>query len=88
VPKNEFDEKKWTDLLYRLTEEHLPNESIPERSIKRGLRIKEVHSDIKRKLEKGGDFTPADFARSYWLLMLFGLEYVGSIFFPFEDVFD
>jgi hypothetical protein len=88
VPKNEFDEKKWTDLLYRLTEEHLPNGSIPERSIKRGLRIKEVHSDIKRKLEKGGDFTPADFARSYWLLMLFGLEYVGSISFPFEDVFD
>lgn len=54
MPKNEFDEKKWTDLLYRLTEEHLPNESIPERAIKRGLRIKEVHSDIKEETGKRG----------------------------------
>jgi phage pi2 protein 07 len=87
VQKKEFNEKKWTDLLYRLTGEPPPNESVPERATKRGLRIKEVHFDIKKKLEKGEDFTPADFVRSYVLLMLFELEYGGSISFPYEDVF-
>jgi hypothetical protein len=88
VLNNEFDEKRWTDLLYRLTEEHLPNGGIPERAMKRGMRIKEVHSDIKRNLEKGGEFSPSDFIRSYVLLVLFELEYGGSVSFPYEDVFE
>jgi hypothetical protein len=83
-----LNEREWTDLLYHLTEEHPPDESISERTIKRGLRIKEVHSDIKTKLEKGGEFSPADFARSYILLMLLSLDYAGSVSLPYQDVFE
>ena len=49
---NSIDEQGWTELLYHLTEERLPDGEIPEEAIKRDIRLKEVNSDIKKKLKR------------------------------------
>ena len=85
---NGIDEERLTELLYRLTEERLPGGQIPEEAIKRGMRLEEVNSDIKKKLKGGGEFASTDFIRSYGLLLLFALEYGGFISFHYQDVFE
>lgn len=85
---NSIDEQGLTELLYRLTEERLPDGNIPEEAIKRDMRLKEVNSDIKSKLKEGGEFAPTDFIRSYGLLLLFALEYSGFVSFRYQDVFE
>jgi len=81
------DEKELTELLYHLTEELPTDETAAKRSVKRGLRIKEIHDDIKTKLKNGGVFAPSDLLRSYWLLMLFKLEYDGKMSINYEDIY-
>lgn len=84
----DLDENTITELLYHLTEETSEDGNIPERNIKRGLRLDEVSFDIKKRLEAGEEFSPADFIRSFGLLQLFVLEYQGMISFQYEDVFE
>lgn len=83
-----IDEKKWTELLSVLTEERLPDGNISNESIKKSFRLREVHSDIEKKLAAGGEFTPVDFIRCYGLFLLFMLEYGGFISLPYKDVFE
>ena len=85
---NSVDEQRLTELLNVLTEERLPDGNISNESIKKSLRLREVHSDIEKKLAAGGEFTPVDFIRCYGLFLLFMLEHGGFISFPYIDVFE
>ncbi|MDI6815359.1 MAG: hypothetical protein QMC90_04690 [Dehalococcoidales bacterium] len=70
----------------------MPKSDIPDisekKALKRWMRLKEVQQDVKRKLARGGEFTPSDFLRSYGLVYLFLLEYSGFISFPYDDVLE
>jgi len=86
-PKSKFDEQKLTEVLYRLTEERLPDGNISPEAVKRSMRLKEVQEDIKKELAEGGEFTPTDFIRAYGLFILFVAERSGLVSFPYQDVF-
>ncbi len=88
MQENTINEQQWTELLYLLTEERLPDGSISDKAIKKGLRLREVNADIEKKLSNGGAFTPVDFIRCYGILLLFILEYGEIISFPYKDVFE